>query len=314
MSRLIIVIAAAYLLPAFASRASAGAGGFCYNDPAGEEVARYEIAEDAGEEAEPAEPDAVEGYFSCLDSEGNEVFFEKVIFPSFDGLKIYGFIFRPEGDGPFPGVLIIHGGRHGRALVPLGIDRAEEMAAAGYVVMHVDYRSSAGHGKAFREAASRGGEATRDCLEAAKFLAALDYVDADRLGVRGFSRGAHLTATVIQRTDMFKAAAMWCGFFYPEPRIAEGESEPAAEELARWKELSPCANAAETAGELLIIHSIEDDTLAPEQSLRFAEALTEAGREFTLIMLHNAGHGAKDPPQMRRAEDAIMDLFARNLR
>lgn len=314
MSKLLLVLAAAYLLPLLVSGASAQAGGFCYNNPAAKEVIRYDASDDVPEEDEPAEPDTVAGYFSCLDSAGNEVFFEKVIFPSFDALMMYGYIFRPEGAGPFPGVLIIHGGRHGRALVPLGVDRAKEMAKAGYVVMHIDYRSSAGHGAAFRDADTRGGEATLDCLEAAGYLAALDYVDAGRLGVRGFSRGAHLTATLIQRTDMFKAAAMWCGHFQPAPRVQEGESQATPEAVERWRELSPCANAATTSGELLIMHSIEDDTLAPEQSLRFADALTRAGKEFTLIMLHNAGHGAKDPPQMRRAEDAIMDLFGEKLR
>ncbi len=314
MVKLTFILAVATLVMFLVSHAAAQAGDFCYNNPAGEKVVFYDTSVGEGEEAEPSEPDTATGYRSCLTSAGDKVYFEKVIFPSFDGTNVYGYIFRPEGKGPFPGALILHGGWHGRALAPLGVDRAETMAKAGYVVMHFDHRGSVGHGMAFRDAEVRDGQPIKDCLKAAEYLAALPYVDKNRLVVRGFSRGAYLTSTVIQRTDIFKAAAMWCGYFQIQPDVEKGATEPTQDALAKWHEFSPYANAAKTNGAILLMHSIEDDTLSPEQSLKFAEALTRAGKEFTLVMLHNAGHGAKDPVQMKRGEDTIMRFFADNLK
>lgn len=308
-----VVLAAAALASLFVSRAAAQAQDFCYNNPAGMEVTHYDVSVGADEAAEPAEPDTAAGCGSCLDTQGGKVYFEKVIFPSFDGTNVYGYIFKPEGKGPWPGALMLHGGRHGRALSELGIDRAKWMAQAGYVVMHFDHRGSAGHGMAFRNAPDRDGQPIKDCLEAAEYFAALPYADTNRLVVRGFSRGAYLTSTVIQRTDMFKAAAMWCGYFQTKPHVEKGATEPTEDALAKWRKFSPYANAEKTNGALFLAHSIEDDTIPPEQSVKFAEALTKAGKELTLMIVHNAGHGAKDPDEMARIEAEIMSFFAENL-
>jgi len=283
-------------------------GEFHYADPAGQECVDYGTGVRTAEAAEPGEPDIAPGWGSILTSAGKAVYFEKIVFPSFDGLSIPAYVYKPAGPGPFPGALMIHGGRHGVSLSRRGADRAERMAGAGYVVMQVDYRSSASHGLAFRNAPTVDGQARQDCVVAGERLAALSYVDADRLVVRGFSRGGNLSARTVQHTERFKAAAMWCGTYASVPRVREGETTEDAE--VRWRKFSPTANAAKTTGRLLILHSIEDDVLGPERAVEFADALMRAGKEYTLVMLHDAGHGAKDPAQMEKAEGIIMAHFA----
>lgn len=103
---------------------------------------------------------------------------QEVVYSKEHSLK--GYLAIPEGKGPFPAVIYHHGGL-GNHLGgdPKGTSIA--LAKAGYVGFSPLRRKT----KPMRDA-------IEDVRMAMIFLRTLDYVDQNRLGILGFSRGGHL--------------------------------------------------------------------------------------------------------------------------
>ena len=89
------------------------------------------------------------------------------------------------------------------------------LAAQGYDVLAVNYRSGTGYGQAFRDAPGIGREGAseyRDILAAGRWLATRDTVDPDRVGIWGGSWGGYLTALALARdSDLFRAGVDFHG-------------------------------------------------------------------------------------------------------
>lgn len=99
-------------------------------------------------------------------------------------------IYEPEGEGPFPGIVMIHGGGWIAGDKLFDAMHARRLAASGYVVMVINYRLAPAH---------KHPAQVDDCFEAIRWLVhhADDYrVDGDRIGVWGYSAGGHLAALV----------------------------------------------------------------------------------------------------------------------
>ena len=92
---------------------------------------------------------------------------EEVTFKSIDGLKIYGNLYRPKGEGPFPAIVRVHGGLHGQAQ-PRNQDYFVDN---GYIVLDVDYRGSEGHGKDYRNKLAMGDKELDDVIAAGQVSA-----------------------------------------------------------------------------------------------------------------------------------------------
>src|SRR4030095_4029111 len=122
---------------------------------------------------------------------------EEVNFKSVDGMKIFGSLYRPKGEGPFPAIVRVHGGLHGQAQ----LRNQDYFVDNRYVVLDVDYRGSEGHGKDYRNKLTMGGQELDDVIAAGKFLQTLPYVQKDKLAVTGDSRGAYITYSVIARPN-----------------------------------------------------------------------------------------------------------------
>jgi dipeptidyl aminopeptidase/acylaminoacyl peptidase len=115
-----------------------------------------------------------------------------------DGNRGEGFLRRPPGPGPFPAIVLIHGG-----ITRWPSDQLKEYAlgtwasrflAAGYVVVPITYRS--------RDVDPQSNEAPEDALAAIDYLRRLPYVDRDSIVVNGTSGGGDLTLAVAAATDV----------------------------------------------------------------------------------------------------------------
>ena len=109
---------------------------------------------------------------------------------------ISGAVHKPDGDGPFPALVSLHGCKGG---IPSGWH--QYLASLGYVVLAVDSFSKRGISSACRGAVrtSRGSgkmtplERVLDAYGGLKFLATLPYVDKNRVGVIGWSHGGSVS-------------------------------------------------------------------------------------------------------------------------
>ncbi|WP_198351248.1 S9 family peptidase [Flavisphingomonas formosensis] len=144
---------------------------------------------------------------------------------STDGLAFSGQLFLPLGRAPHPAIVFAHGGPkeqmfpafHYQSYYAYDYAINRRLAELGYVVLSVNFRSSTGYGRLFREAEGRAWRAAsdyQDVLAAGRWLASRDDVDPRRIGIWGTSYGGFLTANALARnSDLFSAGVAVHGLF-----------------------------------------------------------------------------------------------------
>src|SRR6266702_1382636 len=142
--------------------------------------------------------------------------YSEVFYPSAN-LRIQAYLYKPDGDGPFPVVIYNHGSRDGRERASLPFQYVGKMLTrAGYAVLVPERR---GYGKSdgstWREEVgsdqyrliTRLQAETDDMLAAVEYLRTVRFADARRMGVMGWSFGGIVTMLAASRSTAFRVAA-----------------------------------------------------------------------------------------------------------
>ena len=183
------------------------------------------------------------------------------------------FALLPEGPGPHPTLLYIHGGPHlmyGRWHL---FHEYHALAAAGYVVLYPNPRGSKGYGEAWTNAirGNWGEPAMRDCLACVDHAIAQGWSDPKRLAVMGGSYGGYLTAWTLGHTERFACAIAERGVynlvsFGGTTDFLTGEYDYFAgnhtDDTAELQRNSPLTYAPLVKTPLLVVHS-EGDLRCP---------------------------------------------------
>ena len=222
----------------------------------------------------------------------------------------------PVGFDPakkYPAVVYVYGGPHAH-----NIDASRNwgargwdiwMAEKGYVMFCLDNRGSERRGLDFEQATFRklGVEEMRDQLKGVDFLKSLPYVDANRLGVHGWSFGGFMTSSLMTsftdaETDnpyMFKGE---CPFkvgvaggpvidwkFY-EVMYGERYMDTPQTNPEGYKYTSLLNKAQNLKGRLMVIYGGNDPTCVPQHTLSFMRACIDAGTYPDLFTYPGDGH------------------------
>jgi dipeptidyl aminopeptidase/acylaminoacyl peptidase len=250
---------------------------------------------------------------------------EDVTFKSIDGMKIYGYLYRPKGAGPFPAIVRVHGGVHGQAR----LRNQDYFVDNGYIVLDVDYRGSEGHGKDYKNKLAMGEKEVDDVIAGGKYLQALPYVQKDKLAITGDSRGAYITYSVLARSHPFKVAAAVSGFtdlvkqYEYEEEIApnfmgmralmKGSPYTNAD---KFKDLSPLSFASKINIPILILHGNNDRLVLPEHSWKMDEELMKHQKEHDIVILYtpeeDTGHNLKGKA-LEVAHEQMLNWFNKYL-
>ena len=249
-----------------------------------------------------------------------------------DGLKTYGQLFMPSGieaGEKLPGLLYFHGGSrrqmmlgfHHRDYYHYAYAMNQFLAASGYVVLSLNYRSGIGYGMEFREAldyGAAGASEYRDVMAAARYLMGIPEVDSDRIGLFGGSYGGYLTALgLAKNSDIFKAGvdihgvydwnAILKNFIPSYNKLAR----PAFAKLAY--DSSPAAVMEGWKSPVLLIHGDDDRNVPFNETVRKAQKLRELGVEFEQLVFPDEVHGFLLHDNWYRAYMATRDFFERKL-
>jgi dipeptidyl aminopeptidase/acylaminoacyl peptidase len=222
---------------------------------------------------------------------------------SADGYPVHGWVVLPEGAGPHPVLLDIHGGPFTQFGWTL-FDEAQVLAGAGYAMLLANPRGSAGYGAAHGSAIG-GAFGVLDTADVTAFLdtALADpalQLDAARLGVLGGSYGGYLTSWITTRPELgarFSAAVVERGFLDPVTFAGTSDigwffgdawcgTDP--DQLAAQ---SPMAHVDAVRTPTLVIHSEQDYRCPIEAGQRWFAALIRQGVPAELLIFPGESHG-----------------------
>lgn len=238
-------------------------------------------------------------------------------------------VIMPEGDGPVPLLLNIHGGpasQYSHAF----FDEFQVYAGAGYGVVFSNPRGSSGRGRDFVRAVVGEGWGQVDLEDIRRVVdAALERyprLDPERMGIMGGSYGGFLTAWVIGQENRWKSAVVeralvsWTSFSGTSdiagtfPAAYSGAEYPEAWET--WWRLSPLSLAHNVTTPTLVLHSENDFRCPIEQGEQFFMALLRNGTTTEFIRFPGEGHemsrSGKPKHRIERFQ-AILDWHSRHL-
>ncbi|MRT93352.1 DPP IV N-terminal domain-containing protein [Ancylomarina sp. 16SWW S1-10-2] len=179
----------------------------------------------------------------------------------------------------YPVVIYVYGGPHAQMVTDRWLGGAslweEYMAQRGYVVFTLDNRGSSNRGKEFEAIIHRqcGQAEMADQMKGVDFLKSQTYVDADRIGVHGWSYGGFMTISLITNyPDVFKVAVAggpvidwkWYEIMYGERYMDTPQENPEG-----YAKVSLISKAKDLKGKLLICQGVIDKTVVWQNSLNF---------------------------------------------
>jgi dipeptidyl aminopeptidase/acylaminoacyl peptidase len=228
---------------------------------------------------------------------------ELIRYESFDGRQIPAWLYRPDGDGPAPFGVLIHGGPEAQER-PTYRPYVQYLLSRGIGVLATNIRGSTGYGKTYQKLIHHdwGGGDLEDWRHAAEWLRAQPFVDADRLAVFGGSYGGFATLTCVTRLPEYWRAAVdivgpsnlvtfvravppqWLRF------MAQWVGDPDTEEDF-LRERSPITYVDQVQAALLVIQGAKDPRVVKSESDQMVERLRDLGREVEYVVFDDEGHG-----------------------
>jgi dipeptidyl-peptidase-4 len=172
------------------------------------------------------------------------------------------------------------------------------LAQQGYLVVGVNNRASGNYGSAFLKRSYRrlGYWEAHDFAETAKYLSTLPYVDRSRIAIMGTSYGGYSTIyTMEMYPDVFSvgiANSPVTDWRLYDSIYTERYMGLLAENAAGYDSSSAVLHAGRIKGHLLLIHSMMDDNVHPQNTMQFLTAAANAGVDVDLRIYPPGRHGA----------------------
>ena len=248
------------------------------------------------------------------------------------GVAIPVYVRKPKGDGPFPVIVLMHGGKHGKGAT-LGLGRSMqsptvEFIKAGWAVYSADYRPS--------EKLAIVPIEFDDTVEAVKVARKLPFADPQRIGIIGGSHGGQVSSRVVSRVDV--SGAVLCApaaIDFIEIKKAAEKGEPVVQILkkmiadveaqcgvkledvekdpAKYGYSSAMTEADQVRCPILVINGRNDDNSPIPVIEAYAAKLRAAGKQVETYLPENGPHGfyfgRPDIPETKEAARLAVEFF-----
>lgn len=245
---------------------------------------------------------------------------ERFVVKSADGkYKLYGMLSKPANFDPaktypvidhiYPGPqstkapkVFASGGMRGGAI----FGDSQALADLGFVVIQVDGRGGTLRSKPFRDVSYRHMEKAgmlEDHISALRQLAKTrPWLDLDRVGIFGTSGGGFATGhALIDHPDVFKVGVASVGNHDQRSYLSVwGETYHGPANSTDYEKVFAGNNANRFKGKLLLAYGEMDDNVHPANTLRLADALIKANKQFDMLVMPNVNHGIAGTAYFRR--------------
>ncbi len=231
---------------------------------------------------------------------------ELVHFPSFDGLQIPAFVYRPAGPGPHPVIVQIHGGPESQVRPRFDPQLQMWVATLGAAVIAPNVRGSAGYGKSYleRDNGMRREDSVKDIGALLDWIATKPDLDAGRVAVYGGSYGGYMVlASLVHFSDRLAAGIELVGIgnfvtflentedYRRDLRRVEYGDERDPGMRAFLEGISPARNAARITTPLFVAQGQNDPRVPVSEAEQIVAAVRQAGYEVWYMNGLNEGHG-----------------------
>ena len=173
----------------------------------------------------------------------------------------------------------------------------KSLTEQGYIIACVDGRGTGFKGADFKKVTYLNlvKFEAEDQIAAAQQLGNLSYIDAKRIGIWGWSFGGHMSLQcLLTGADTFAAAisvAPVTNWRFYDTIYTERFLRTPAENASGYDDNSPINYADQLTGKLLLIHGSGDDNVHVQNSMRMAEALIQADKDFEFMIYPDKNHG-----------------------
>ncbi|MEL6810442.1 MAG: S9 family peptidase [Bacteroidota bacterium] len=171
------------------------------------------------------------------------------------------------------------------------------LAQQGIVVACVDGRGTGLKGRDFKKVTQKelGKYEVEDQIAAAKELGKLPYIDADRIGIWGWSYGGFMSSNCLfQGADTFAmaiAVAPVSSWRFYDTIYTERYMQTPQENASGYDNNSPITHVDKLKGDFLLVHGSADDNVHAQNTMRLVEALVQANKDFDWLVYPDKNHG-----------------------
>jgi dipeptidyl aminopeptidase/acylaminoacyl peptidase len=254
-----------------------------------------------------------------------------VRYPSTDGLAIPAILYRPKratAEHRAPALVWVHGGPGGQSR--LGYRAViQHLVNHGYAVLAVNNRGSSGYGKTFfhLDDQKHGQVDLDDCVAAREYLASLDWLDGERIGIIGGSYGGYMVVAALAfRPQVFdvgidifgvtnwvrtlESIPPWWSSFARRLYQELGDPKTDGERLRR---ISPLFHAANIERPLLVVQGKNDPRVLQVESDEIVSAVKLNGIPVEYLVFDDEGHGFRKKDNRIAASRAYVRFLDRYL-
>ncbi|MGN7759658.1 DPP IV N-terminal domain-containing protein [Chryseobacterium sp. 22532] len=220
-----------------------------------------------------------------------------------DGTPLYGKIILPtdfDATKKYPVIVYLYNGPHLQLVTNTfpasGNLWYEYMAQNGYIIFTMDGRGSANRGMKFEQAVFRnlGTTEMNDQMKGVNYLKSLPYVDAQRMGIHGWSFGGFMTTSfMLRQPDAFKVGVAggpvidWKMYeiMYGERYMDTPQENPQGYATANLLD-----KVQNLKGKLLMIHGAQDDVVVWQHSIKFIKSAVDNGVQLDYFVYPGHPH------------------------
>jgi dipeptidyl-peptidase-4 len=195
----------------------------------------------------------------------------------------------------------------------------EYMAQHGYIVFTMDGRGSSNRGRDFEQATFRhlGDVEIADQLKGVDYLKSLPYVDANRLGIHGWSFGGFMTTSImLKHPGVFKCAVAggpvmdWKMY---EVMYTERYMDTPGENPEGYENANLLSKVKNLKGKLMLIHGTSDDVVVWQQSVDFLKKAVDEGVQLDYFVYPGHEHNVRGKDRIHLMTK-VSDYFDQYLR
>ncbi len=244
-----------------------------------------------------------------------------------DGIKLPGYITLPEGEGPFPMVVMPHGGPHGPRDYWVYDPDTQLLANAGYAVLQINFRGSGGYGSQFESSGygEWGRRMQKDITDATRWAIEKGYADADRICIYGGSYGGYASLMgAATEPDLYRCAIGYAGVYDLNMMYEKGDiqwTRRGKSYLDRVLGTDPEERAARSPVHLadrikvpvLLIHGGKDLRVPIAHAKALEKALKASGNTPETLYRKKEGHGFFKEEHRIEVYRRILDFLQRNI-